>query len=118
MVAEDWKASLNVRVGGEDDQDNIQNVPFEFSFNKKIINQMSEIRMPLEYETNIASFMEKIDAQPVINFDDLQAYDPIEQLDFEVEKYKPMAIPPVSSYDPVFFDKKYRPGCQYESTLR
>ena len=43
--------------------------------------------MPLEYETNIASFMEKIDAQPVINFDDLVNFDPIEQLDFEVEKY-------------------------------
>ena len=29
-----------------------------------------------------------------------------------------MAIPQVSSYDPVFNDKSYRPGCQYESTLR
>ena len=39
---------------------------------------MSEIRLPLEYETNIASFMEKIDAQPIINFDDLEAFDSIE----------------------------------------
>ena len=29
-----------------------------------------------------------------------------------------MAIPIVSSFDPVFNDKNYRPGCQYESTLR
>lgn len=107
-----------MRSGGEDDSDNIQNVRFEFSFNKKVVHQMSEVRMPLEYETNIASFMEKIEAQPVINFDDLEAFDPIEQLDFEVENYKPLAIPAVSSYDPEFSDKNYRPGCQYESTLR
>lgn len=79
---------------------------------------MSEIRLPLEYETNIASFMEKIEAQPVINFDDLESFDPIEQLDFEIENYKPLPIPPVSTYDPEFTDKNYRPGCQYESTLR
>lgn len=71
LVAEDWKTSLNMRSGGEDDQDNIQNVRFEFSFNKNTVSKMAEIRLPLEYETNIASFMEKIDAQPVINFDDL-----------------------------------------------
>ena len=118
MVAEDWKSSLNMRSGGEDDADNIQNVRFEFSFNKKTLAKMSEIKLPIEYETNIASFMEKIDAQPVINFDDLEAYDPIQQLDYEVEKYKPLPIPAVSSYDPVFHEKNYRPGCQYESTLR
>ena len=118
MVADDWKASQNMRSGGEDDADNIQNVRFEFSFNKKTITKMSEIKLPIEYETNIASFMEKIDAQPVINFDDLVSYDPIQQLDFEVERYKPLAIPAVSSYDPVFNNKNYRPGCQYESTLR
>ena len=37
MVAEDWKNSLNMRVGGDDDTDNINNVRFEFSFNKKTI---------------------------------------------------------------------------------
>ena len=78
LVAEDWKNSLNVRVGGEDDSDNIQNVKFEFSFNKKNVHLMSNIRMPLEYETNMASFMEKVEAHPVINFDDLDAFDPIE----------------------------------------
>ena len=47
----------------------------------------SDIRMPVEYE-NIASFMEKIDADPVISFDDLEPFEPIEQLDFEVMKYQ------------------------------
>jgi len=61
-------------------------VQFQFSFSKKEL--IPEIRVPLEYETNIASFMEKIDAQPVINFDDLDFYDPIEELDFEVQGYK------------------------------
>ena len=63
---------------------------------------MSNIRMPLEYETNIASFMEKLDAAPVINFDDLASFDMIEQLDFEVEKYKPIPVPVISTYDPIF----------------
>jgi len=75
-------------------------VQFKFCFNKSGIQ--SDIRLPLEYETNIASFMEKIDCQPVINFDDLEPFDPIELLDFEVERYKPFALPPMSQYDPVF----------------
>jgi len=29
-----------------------------------------------------------------------------------------MTIPAASTYDPVFNDKKYRPGCEYESTIR
>lgn len=43
--------------------------------------------MPIEYETNIASFMEKIEASPVINFDDFVPFEPLETLDFEVMKY-------------------------------
>ena len=79
---------------------------------------MPEIRFPLEYETNIASFMEKIDAQPVINFDDLDYFDSIEQLDFETMGYHPFSVPQISSYDPLFNFKTYRPGCEYESSLR
>jgi len=30
--------------------------------------------MPVEYD-NIASFMEKIEAEPIISFDDLQPFD-------------------------------------------
>lgn len=36
------------------------------------------MKLPVEYEVNIASFMEKVDAHPPINFDDLVAYDDIE----------------------------------------
>lgn len=33
--------------------------------------------MPVEYE-NIASFMEKIDAEPIISFDDLEPFQPLD----------------------------------------
>jgi hypothetical protein len=62
--------------------------------------------------------MEKIDAEPVCNFDDFVPFDPLEQLDFEVEKYKPRPLPQASNYDPEFKQKPRRPGCQYESTIR
>ena len=62
--------------------------------------------------------MEKIDACPVINFDDLVSFDTIEPLDFEIEKYSAYPLPPSSTYDPVFNDKRLRPGCEYESTIR
>jgi hypothetical protein len=74
--------------------------------------------MPIEYETNIASFLEKIEATPVINFDDFVPFESLERLDFEIENYKEMPIPANSTYDPIFNDKKYRPGCEYESVLR
>jgi len=45
------------------------------------------MRLPLEYETNIASFMEKVEAHPPISFDDLLPFDHVEMLEFEVEKY-------------------------------
>lgn len=73
--------------------------------------------MPVEYD-NIASFMEKIEADPVISFDDLEPFEPLEQLDFEVMNYKKLPLPGMSTYEPNFKDKPYRPGCQYESTLR
>lgn len=45
----------------------------------------SDLKLPLEYETNIASFMETIECSPVINFDDLVVFEDIEALDFEIE---------------------------------
>ena len=42
------------------------------------------MKLPLEYETNIASFMEKVEAQPPISFDDLIPFDQVEPLDFEI----------------------------------
>lgn len=79
---------------------------------------LPDIKLPLEYETNIASFMEKIEATPVVSFDDLEPFEPIEQLDFEVERYKAFQLPPVSGYEPKFNDKVVRPGCEYESAIR
>jgi hypothetical protein len=51
------------------------------------------MKFTLEYETNIASFMEKVDAQPPINFDDLAPFETVEPLDFEIQKYTKFAIP-------------------------
>jgi hypothetical protein len=90
-------------------------VRFSFQFNQDELGLKADISLPLEYETNIASFMEKIEANPVSSFDDTEEFDFIEQLDFEVEKYQPMPMPQVSTYDPVFGDKILRPGCEYES---
>ena len=56
----------------------------------------------MEYEGNVASVMEKIDTQPVVSFDDLNHFDAIEQLDFEVEGYKEFPIPASSPYEPMF----------------
>ena len=61
---------------------NIQNVQFKFSFDKHLL--MPDIKLPIEYETNVASFSETVEAQPVISFDDFVPFDPLEQLDFEV----------------------------------
>jgi len=117
LVEQDYKNSQNSQMtDGAEGDSHIKNVKFKFGFNKaKIANQ---VQMPIEYETNIASFMEKIDAQPVANFDDFMPFDPLEQLDFEIMRYQPMPVPPMSMYDPIFDDKSYRPGCQYESILR
>jgi hypothetical protein len=74
--------------------------------------------MPLEFETNIASFKETVEAVPPINFDDMAPFDSIEQLDFETMKYIRFPIPQMSNYDPVEANKMHRPGCEFESTLR
>lgn len=98
MVADDWKQAQNARLeGSSENETNITNVKFKFGFNAK--NIFGEVRLPIEFD-NIASFIEKIDAEPVISFDDLQPFDPIETLDYEIMKYKPMPPPPISSYDP------------------
>ena len=76
------------------------------------------LKLPLEYETNIASFLEKVEANPPTNFDDLDVFDPLEVLDFEIQNYAPQQIPPMSLYDPPMRDLPNRPGCEYESVLR
>jgi hypothetical protein len=82
MVVEDWKNAQNIRVVDNEHEDNIVNVKFQFNFNTNVIAQ-AQLKMPLEYETNIASFMEKVEANPPISFDDLQPFEHVEPLDFE-----------------------------------
>jgi len=50
---------------------------FEFNFNKETIKQ-GILKLPLEYETNISSFLEKVEANPPSNFDDLEPYENLE----------------------------------------
>jgi len=91
-VAEDYKRAINMRVGEGDDEDDIRNVKFTFSFNAANIS-LGMQKLPLEYETNISSFLEKVEANPPTNFDDLEPYDPVEELDFETQNYAPFSIP-------------------------
>lgn len=87
FVLNDWKQAENVRIVENESEDNIENVKFKFSFNATVIGA-AQMKLPLEYETNIASFMEKVEANPPITFDDLVPFDKVEQLDFEVQKYQ------------------------------
>lgn len=83
-VNEDHKKAQNTRlIDDTDSQNDIRNVKFEFSFNTENIKN-GILKLPLEYETNISSFLEKVEANPPTNFDDLEPYDPLEQLDFEI----------------------------------
>lgn len=76
------------------------------------------MKLPLEYETNIASFLEKVEANPPTNFDDLEEFDPLEMLDFEIQNYGTHTLPAMSLYDAPMRDMPNRPGCEYESVLR
>ena len=46
------------------------------------------MKLPLQYEANMSSFLEKIEASPPTNFDDLIPFYSLEQLEFETEAYK------------------------------
>lgn len=117
-VAEDNKIAKNTRLIDDNESENdIRNAKFTFSFNQNNIKQ-SLLKLPLEYETNISSFLEKVEANPPTNFDDLTMFDPLEVLDFEVQNYSPHPIPAMSQHDPPMRDLPNRPGCEYESTLR
>lgn len=118
-VADDYRVAMNAQVTSDDkdgDAGGIETVRYQFSFGKKQL--LPDVRLAMEYEGNVASVMEKIDTQPVVSFDDLNHFDAIEQLDFEVEAYKEFPIPAISPYEPVFEAKRNRPGCEYESALR
>lgn len=54
--------------------DDENNVYFKFRFNKaQLFNNL--LKVPVEYEVNIQTFMENVTAAPVTNFDDLFPYD-------------------------------------------
>ena len=94
-VAEDFKKAQNTRLIDDTEGDDIQNVKFEFNFNQSNIKE-GILKLPLEYETNIASFLEKVEANPPTNFDDLEPFDPLEQLDFEIQNYQQHPLPAMS----------------------
>ena len=89
-VAADYKRAINMQLADGDDEtnDDIRNVVFDFKF--KAFNMESAMaKLPLEYETNMSSFMEKVEANPPTSFDDLEPFERLEQLDFEIENYQP-----------------------------
>jgi hypothetical protein len=100
-----------------ENEDNIKNIKFTFNFNIDQI-EASQKKLAIEYETNIASFMEKVEANPPISFDDLIPYEKLEHTETEVMKYQKFPIAPMSQFDPIEHDKISRPGCEYESLLR
>lgn len=86
-VTEDNKIAKNTRLIDDTESVNdIRNIKFEFSFGASKIKQNLQ-KLPLEYETNISSFLEKVEANPPTNFDDLTQFDPLEVLDFEIQNY-------------------------------
>lgn len=117
-VAEDFKLAQTLRVGADDtEQDNVMNVRFTFGFNEFIINEDMQ-KLPLQYENNMASFLEKIETNPPANFDDMIPYDELEELEFEKCAYKELPVAQMSCYDPAFRSHAYKPGCEYESVRR
>ena len=89
-VAADYKKAINMQLADGDDEtnDDIRNVVFDFRFKAANI-ECTMAKLPLEYETNMASFMEKVETSPPGEFDFKEEFDPLEQLDFEVENYQP-----------------------------
>ena len=100
-VSEDFKEAQNTRLIDEDgqSQNNIANIRFIFKFNANVLSR-AILKMPLAYETNSATLLEKVEANPPTNFDDLEEFDPLEVLDFEIQNYQPQGIPAMSQYDP------------------
>ena len=95
-VSIDYKQAQNARLVDEgQSQNDIANIKFQFNFGKEKLSK-SLLKLPLEFETNIASFLEKVEANPPTNFDDLEEFDPLEILDFEIQKYQPQRIPAMS----------------------
>lgn len=86
---------------------------YVFSLNA---NNIEFPKMPVE--SGLTSIKEKVEAEIPTSFDDMMPFKPIEDLDFEVYKYKPFDIPQMSHYIPVLDDKPKRQGCEHEYTIR
>jgi hypothetical protein len=48
------------------------------------------MKLPLMFEASMSSFIEKVEADPPISFDDMEPFDAIEHLEFESEFYNPV----------------------------
>lgn len=117
LVIQDWKDAQHVRIADTEGEDDIANIQFKFGFSADTISA-AQMKLPLEYETNIASFMEKVEANPIVSFDDLAPFERVEPLDFEALKYQKFPVAPMSNFDPLDPEKGLRPGCEYESILK
>ena len=118
QVAEDNKKAQNTRLVDDTESENdVRNIKFKFGFNAGQIRN-GILKLPLEYEANISSFLEKVESNPPTNFDDLAPFKSIERLDFEQNNYQAISIPAMSQYDPPMRELPNRPGCEYESILR
>lgn len=109
MIAEDWKTAQNVFLDDETDVD--------FKFNIKDFNIHNQ-KLPVEYEANITSFKETVEAFPPTSFDDMVPFKPLECLEYEMNQYKPMEMPCVSYYIPIEDKKPHRPGCEHECAIK
>ena len=105
-----------MRLLESENDDDIDVIKYHFYFNEAVIHQ-AQMKIPIEYETNLNLLLTTVDAEPPINFDDLVPYDPVDILDYEVEKYQKIALPSISYFED-HEEKIYRPGCEYESILR
>lgn len=66
----------------------------------------------------VASFKETMEPTEINAFDDLVEYPIIEVLDYELNKYEPIAIPAYYNYFPIEDTKPLRPGAEYEYSMR
>lgn len=105
-----------MRLSDNEDESNIYNLKFNFQFNESLLAQL-QIKLPVQYESNLISTMDNLDPKVPTHFDDLVSFDPIESSEFEISNYKKLNLPQVQNYDPIEADKIARPGCEYESIL-
>lgn len=107
---EDWKESKKVVTGEE-----AKGWKFEMDFSNF---NLEAIKLPVEYDMGVTSFKETMEPTEINAFDDLIEYPQIELLDYELNKYQPNNIPVYFNYFPIENTKPFRPGAEYEYSLR